>query len=277
MNTSESAGLPGSKALQGRRILVTRSREQAPALQNALSLLGAEALNVPLIQIVPPPSYDELDHAIASLAEFDYLVLTSVNAVRAFLGRLNEKGLGGKALNGLVTVAVGPKSAEALVAEGVNADLTPEAFRAEGIVALLQDKVKGKRVLYPKAALARDLIPSSLKKFGAEVIAPIAYASAIPPEASAKLKKALENGLDLLTFTASSTVINFVKILEPPALERAKKIPVASIGPLTSKTAQQLGFNVMIEPQRSTLEDLVEAIKVFFSEPNAAVAHKVPI
>lgn len=263
MSTKRTSEL---RSLSGRRVLVTRSAEQAPALAAALAKLGAEAVVVPMIAIVPPPSFVELDQAIAEIEQIDYLVLTSVNAVNAFFDRLAEQGQAINTLTRLHTVAVGPKSAEAIAARGGSVNLVPKDYRAEGVVALLKDRVSGKRLLYPKAALARDLIPAELAAAGAEVIAPVAYASAPPADAAEKLQRALADGLDLLTFTASSTVQNFVSLLDSESLALAKQIPIASIGSLTSETARGLGFNVVIEPDSSTLDDMVEAIALYFAQ-----------
>ena len=250
----------------GKRVLVTRAGDQATALTAALSEIGVDPVVVPTIEIVPPASFVELDLAIADLDQVDYLILTSVNAVNAFFDRLVAQGRNPQTLATMQTVAVGPKSAEALAKHGVTADLIPQDYRAEGVVKLLKDRVSGKRLLYPKAALARDLIPTELTAAGAKVIAPVAYASEPPVDTAEKLHKALNEGLQLLTFTASSTVLNFVDLLDDQDLIRAKRIPVASIGPLTSATARELGFNVIIEPDNSTLEALVAAIKTYFSE-----------
>lgn len=249
----------------GRRVLVTRSAEQAPELTEALLELGVEPVLVPTIAIGPPASFDELDRAIAELDQVDYLVLTSTNAVDAFFDRLIQLGGTPLAISGLKTVVVGPKSAAALTARGVQVDLMPRDYRAEGVVELLKTQVSGKRLLYPKAALARDLIPVELTAAGADVIAPIAYASAPPDDAAEKLRKALARKIDLLTFTASSTVQNFVALLDTESLTAAKLIPVASIGPLTSETARKLGFKVVVEPENSTLDDMLAAIKKYFS------------
>ena len=254
-----------SGALHGRRILVTRATDQAAALSDALAARGAEPVVIPTIRIVAPASYAELDRAIAALDATDYLVLTSVNAVKFFCDRLSTLGVGKSALNGVQIVAVGPKSAAALPAYGLRADLVPDDYRAEGVVALLKERVSGKRVLYPRAALARELIPEELAKAGAVVVAPTTYASIQPDDAAQKLGRALAEGLDLLTFTASSTVENFTGLLETHDLERARQVPVASIGPLTTATAKKLGFNVVVEPDASTLEEMVEAIETYFS------------
>jgi uroporphyrinogen III methyltransferase/synthase len=250
----------------GRRVLVTRAADQAATLAVALHKIGVDPIVVPTIEIVPPASFNELDQAIAELDRVDYLILTSVNAVNAFFDRLTAQGHSTLDLAAIKTVAVGPKSAEAIAARGVIADLVPDDYRAEGVVSLLKERASGKRLLYPKAALARDLIPAELTAAGAEVIAPIAYASTPPVEAAEKLQKALAEGLDLLTFTASSTVQNFVALLDTKSLILAKQIPVASIGPLTSETAKKLGFNVTVEPKSSTLDELVKAIRSYFEQ-----------
>lgn len=252
------------KPLSKRRVLVTRAAEQAPALTAALKAIGVEPIVVPTIEIVPPASFDELDQAIAELDQIDYLILTSANAVNAFFDRLTVQGQSNLALSGLQTVAVGPKSAEALAERGIKVDLVPKDYRAEGVIALLKDRVSGKRLLYPKAALARDLIPTELAAAGAEVIAPVAYSSAPPANAARELQRALTDGLDLLVFTASSTVQNFFDLLDSDNQQLARQIPVASIGPLTSTTARELGFEVVIEPDNSTLEALIAAVKTYF-------------
>lgn len=258
-----------SAPLAGRRVLVTRAADQAVDFSAALARAGAEPVVVPTIEIVPPPSFADLDQAIARLEQVDYLLLTSANAVTAFFNRLRALGRGQQLPGRLQTVVVGPKSAAALARYGVTADLVPEDFRAEGVVALLGSRVGGKRLLYPKAALARDLIPAELTRAGAEVIDPVAYASAVPAGAAASLQRALVAGLDLLTFTASSTVKNFVALLSADCLRLARQIPVASIGPLTSTTARELGFTVAIEPASSTLEEMVMAIEDYFNKKKA--------
>jgi len=250
----------------GKKVLVTRAGDQAKALTAALSEIGVDPIMVPTIEIIPPASFVELDRAIADLDQVDYLILTSVNAVNAFFDRMAAQGRNPQALSSMQMVVVGPKSAEALAERGVTADMIPQDYRAEGVVALLKDRVSGKRLLYPQAALARDLIPTELTAAGAKVIAPVAYASAPPIDAAEKLHKALAEGLDLLTFTASSTIQNFVALLDTKSLTLAKQVPVASIGPLTSETARRLGFKVSIEPKKSTLDDLVKAIRNYFEQ-----------
>lgn len=261
--------MPGAKRsdrapLSGRRILVTRAAEQAPGMVERLAALGAVPVLCPTIAIVPPTSYAELDAEIARLAETDYLVLTSANAVEAFFARLVAAGLDAGALAGVTLVTVGPKTAEQLAAYGVRADLLPATYDAEGVVALLRDLVAGKRVLYPRAALAREVIARELAAAGAVVAAPVAYASAAPPGAAASARAAVAQGLDLLTFTAASTVGNFVALLEADALARARAIPVAVIGPQTAAAARKHGFMVAVAPAAATLDELLAAIVDYF-------------
>ncbi|MDH3998879.1 MAG: uroporphyrinogen-III synthase [Desulfuromonadales bacterium] len=258
------APLSVHSTLEGKRILVTRAADQAKALVEPLRRLGAEPIAVATIEIAPPASYAELDQALAGLAQTDFVVLTSANAVKALFERMQAQRIDLALLNTLKLVTVGPKTAQALAAYGFSADLVPKDFRAEGVVALLAGQVAGKRLLYPKAALARDLIPGALTAAGAEVADPIAYASVAPQAAAEQLTQALHQGLDLLTFTASSTVRNFVNLLDASSLSLSRQIPLASIGPLTTRTAQDLGFNVVVEPQDSTLDAMIEAIKAHF-------------
>jgi uroporphyrinogen III methyltransferase/synthase len=187
-----------------------------------------------------------------------------VNAVKIFLSHLERRDMDPGLLHDKTIVAVGPKTAQAIADHGLQVDLIPEDFRAEGIIEVLSEKVAGKCVLYPKAGLARDLIPRQLRAAGAMVLDPVAYTSGTPADAAEKLAAAIRAGLDLLTFTASSTVHNLVKLIGPATLEQARLVPVASIGPLTSQTAREYGFKVVVEPEESTLDSLVEAIKAYF-------------
>jgi uroporphyrinogen III methyltransferase/synthase len=254
----------GQRPLAGKRILITRAAAQAKALSQPLEALGAEAIICPTIEIVPAENAAELEAALAELAEVDILILSSVNAVGFFFSFLDKMGLGPDSLQKVQVIAVGPKTARAIEAHGLAVDSMPEDFRAEGILDLIRDGVAGKLVLYPRAGLARDILPTRLTESGARVLAPVAYSSVCPGEAPEKLKQALQNGLDLITFTASSTVRNFIQLISPEWLEAARQIPVASIGPLTSQTAREHGLQVAVEPEDATLEAMVEAIADFF-------------
>jgi len=257
-----------NRPLFGKRILVTRAAGQAAEFGQQLQALGAEPVYCPMIEIVPPQSFADLDAAIHQLAETDFLILTSVNAVDAFFSRLDDLDLDARTLADVTLVTVGPKTAAALTVYGLKPDMLPADYRAEGVVEILRDKVHGKRVLYPKAELAREIIPQQLTQAGAIVVDPVAYRSVVPSTAAETLKRVIAEGLDLLTFSASSTVKNLVALLAPDELAILQQVPAASIGPLTTQTAEQAGLNVVIEPAESTLDTMLSATMVYFDRQN---------
>ncbi|MDT8440058.1 MAG: uroporphyrinogen-III synthase [Desulfuromonadales bacterium] len=265
MTRGVATGTPAAGPLAGRRILVTRAADQAGEMVAALQALGAEPCLCPTIAILDPPDFTEFDAALDALDRFEFLILTSSNAVDACMRRLTARRVEPAALAALCVVAVGPKTAEALQAYGRQADLVPDDYRAEGVVALLAGRVAGKRILYPHAELARDLIISELGRHGALLTAPVAYRSGPPPEAADQLRQALADGLDLLTFTASSTARNLVDLLDEPWRSQAQQIPVAAIGPLTSRTCRELGLRVVIEPPAATVDALLAAIVDYYA------------
>jgi len=269
VNFRESLRWFDNRPLFGKRILVTRAANQAGEFSQRLLELGAEPVLCPMIEIVPPDSYFDLDAAIERLAETDYLVLTSVNAVDAFMHRLAALGKDVRQLCHVRLVAVGPKTAESMIKFGLKADMMPGDFRAEGIISLLRDQVAGKRILYPKAERARDVIPEQLTEAGGIVDAPIAYRSIVPPGSAPRLEAVLADGLDLMTFSASSTVSNLMALLDTENKLRVQTFPVASIGPLTTKTAHEAGLDVVVEPEESTLDAMLEAITDYFNRPVA--------
>ncbi|HKL26160.1 MAG TPA: uroporphyrinogen-III synthase [Desulfuromonadales bacterium] len=250
--------------LVGRKILVTRAADQAAALADPLARLGAEVIVCPTIAIVPTEDCSRLDQSLAELDRVDYLILSSANAVEFFFARLRQLGLDPASLRSKTIVAVGPKTAELIRSYGLKVDIIPSDYRAEGLVDRLRHQVAGRCVLYPKAGLARDLVPRQLTEAGAEVLDPVAYTSVAPADSAEILSAAVRSKLDLLTFTASSTVRNLVKLLTAEQFALARQVPVASIGPLTSQTARELGFHVVIEPEESTLPALIEAIRIHF-------------
>jgi uroporphyrinogen III methyltransferase / synthase len=259
------------RPLFGKRILVTRTVEQSGELVRLLAEAGAEALVCPLIAMIPPADSAPLDAAIHQLAETDLLILTSVNAVQWFFRRLNELGLDCRALQGVELVAVGPKTASAFSAFGLTPDLAPDQYHAEGVIALLKERsVKGKRILYPHADLARDVIPQELSALGAEVTAPVAYRNICPAESGALLRQFLQQGIDAITLTSSSTLTNLLALAGDAAVSLAG-IPLMSIGPQTSATIRNAGLDVAAEAEPSTLEGLVAAmVKYFSSETSEA-------
>lgn len=255
-----------NRPLFGRRIVVTRTAEQAGDFNRLLEEQGALPIGCPVIEIVPPQNWQEVDAAIAGLSSTDYLVLTSANGVDIFFGRLRQLGLDLRALAGVKVVAVGPKTAAAMEVFGLLPDLVPAEYRAEAVVELLQQEgVAGKRIFYPRAEKARDVLPRELAAAGAEVVAPVAYRTLAPAGAGETVRHLLQaKEVDAVTFTSSSTVENFLALLGPDAVELLQDVTIVSIGPLTSATARRHGLNVQVEPPDYTLEGMVAALITYY-------------
>ena len=257
-----------TQPLFGKRVLVTRTAEQAGEFSALLEAEGAQVIECPTIRLVPVQDNSDLDAAIKSLAGFDWLVLTSANAVQFFFARLQSFGLDSRALGHCRVCAVGPKTAAAIRQHGIQPDLIPADYKGEGVVAAFAElNLAGKRVLFPRADKAREVIPKGLAAQGAEVIAPVAYCNQVPDALPPEALDALEAGeVDCVTFTASSTVENLAAILGPERFTRLLAgVPVASIGPITSKTCRQLGLEVAIEPEKYTLAALTEELVRYFA------------
>ncbi|MEZ4600704.1 MAG: uroporphyrinogen-III C-methyltransferase [Syntrophotaleaceae bacterium] len=256
-----------NRPLFGRSVLVTRAIHQARELSALLCNAGAKVFCLPTLELGPPESWRELDDAIARLEETDLLILTSVNGVSAFFSRLTAAGLDSRALHGLKVVAVGPKTAAALTAHGLVADLVPADHRAEGVVALLRERgVEGQRILYPRSALSRDLICRELTAAGAFVSAPVAYRTLQPAVEAERLRQTLvETRIDAVTFTSSSAVDNFLALLDQADVSLSPDIAVASIGPLTTESVRRHGLKVAVEAKIATSEALLEALEEYFS------------
>ncbi len=254
------------KPLFGKKILVTRSRGQASDLSRLLEEQGAEAIEIPTIELRPPTSFARMDAAIRRLASYDWIIFTSVNGVSSFFDRLWKKGSDLRDLAGVKVVAIGPATARAVEERGVRLNSVAQEFRAEGLVRLLRG-VRGQRVLIPRAREARDVLIKELRRKGARVDVVEAYRTVIPRFGQRELRKALENGLDLITFASSSTVENFWRMVPPRLRRGVRKIPVASIGPITTRTARKLGFKVKIQPKSYTIPSLVAAILSAIGRP----------
>lgn len=253
--------------LFGRRIVVTRTREQAGALRDDLEELGAEVIELPTIAIRPPTSWKPLDGAIARLEEFQFLLVTSVNGVRNFLARLKACGRDLRDLKGLTIGAIGPATAAAFERAGIRVDFVPGEYRAEGLLEAMQEfKLAGRAVLIPRAKVARDLVPKALAERGARVEVVEAYETVVPDIPREELDRLLTPPPDAITFTSSSTASNFAKLLgrRKPA-EVLRGVAVASIGPVTSETLRQLGLDVTLEAKESTIPGLVQALKEHFT------------
>ncbi len=255
-----------SLPLFGKRIVTTRAREQSGALKEALRELGAEAVEVPAIEILDPQSWQPMDQAIGRLDEFDYLVFTSANGVKKFLGRLQVCGRDVRDLKGLQIGAIGPGTAAELAATGIRVDFMPREYRAEGLMEHFNDlDVRGKGFLIPRAKVARDILPRTLEERGARVEVVEAYETVRPGFAPGELERLLTPAPDVITFTSSSTVTNFVKLIESENLRAVlEEVAIASIGPITSETVRKHGLKVSIEAVDSTIAGLVQALQGYF-------------
>jgi uroporphyrinogen III methyltransferase/synthase len=254
--------------LFGRRIAITRARDQAGVMREELAALGAEVIEIPTIEIRPPDSWEPLDNAIRRLEEFHYLLVTSANGVKNFLARLFASGRDVRSLHGLTIGAIGPATAAEFARTGVKVDLLPTEYVAEGLIAALGDRdVRGKSFLIPRAKVARDLVPRVLEERGARVEVVEAYQTVAPDIAPDEIARLLTPPPDAITFTSSSTATNLAKLLgENRFAETLRGAAIASIGPITSQTLRKLGVDVTVEAQESTMGGLVRAIKVHFGK-----------
>jgi uroporphyrinogen III methyltransferase / synthase len=268
-----------TKPLFGKRIVVTRAREQASDFRRMLETLGAEAIEFPTIEVRPPESWDPLDRAIERLAEYDWLVFTSVNGVRFFLDRLQTSGKDIRELKGIRIGVIGPKTGEIWERMGIRPDLMPGEYRAEAVVdAFKQTGIAGAKILIPRAAKAREVLPDDLRKAGAQVDVVHAYQTISPDQDTGRVRELLIKGaIDMVTFTSSSTVSNFVNMFKADGgrlQEWMKGVAVACIGPITAKTAEKNNFRVSVTPAEYTIESLVEEITRFFHIPFERISEK---
>ncbi len=263
------------KPLFGRRVVVTRARAQAGELSRELEALGAEVFEFPTIEIKPPGDFGPLDDAIRGLDSFDWIVFTSANGVAAFLERLRcHHGLDLRAVPRTAKLAaIGPATAEALKRAGLNVDAVPKEYRAEALLEeVAGEPLAGRRVLIPRAKVAREVLPDKLREAGAEVVVASAYESVPSGEGGERLRGLLRSGeVDCVTFTASSTVENFVRAFGEEAAGLLAKTRVACIGPITADTARKRDIRVDAEAAEYTIPGLVEAVsELLGSEPARA-------
>ncbi len=256
-----------TRPLLGKRIIVTRAREQASDLVRQLSDLGAECLEFPTIKIVPADDLSPIDAAIENLSAFDWIVFTSVNGVQFFFDRLFASNRDVRALSHLGTAAIGPATAGRLLKFGLKSDIVPQNYRAESVVeAFSKEKLKGKKILLPRAAEARPVLPVELRKMGAEVEEVTVYhTEKVTDHADLLVKQLEDNSIDLITFTSSSTVKNFKDLLPSNKFNQlVAGVKIASIGPITTDTASQLGFKVDTTADSYTIPGLCEAVLKYY-------------
>lgn len=250
----------GLSALRGKRVLVTRARAQASTLVTRLQELGALPVVFPVIHIVPPAdNYAALDTALQQLATFDWAIFTSVNGVEHVWQRLTALALPTQTLHTMHLAAIGPATAEALTVRGLPPDVVPTQYVAEALLEAIPQPA-GQRFLLARADLARDTLRVGLQAAGAEVVEVPAY-STVLEALSAETLAELEAGIDIITFTASSTVRNFVTQVGLSQAQRlVAQARVAAIGPITAATAQELGLRVDVVATEYTIDGLVQAL-----------------
>jgi uroporphyrinogen III methyltransferase/synthase len=261
------------RPLFGKRILVTRPKQQAMDLIERLEAQGAEPIEAPMIRIDPPDDYGPLDAVCARAGDFDWIVFSSANAVDAFVERLLAGPQDLRVLNGVKLCVVGPSAGDTLEAYGLKVDLTPTEYRAEAVVRAMAaaTTLKGLKVLLPHADIGREVIADELRKQGADVTEVIAYRTvATDAERDGEpdiYRMLLDRRIDVVTFTSASAVRNFVRILGPePAADLLRTTVVASIGPVTAEAAAQLGVQTTVMPSTYTVPALVGAIADHFQK-----------
>jgi uroporphyrinogen III methyltransferase/synthase len=256
------------RPLFGRHIVVTRARAQAGELSAELKKLGAEVLEFPTIEIHPPEDFGPLDAAIRDLDSFAWLIFTSVNGVEAFMARLAHHELDLRAVpRGAKIAAIGSATAQRIREIGLRVDVVPREFRAEALIEeVTGDSLAGRRILIPRARAAREILPEKLREAGAEVVVAPAYESVPSSGGKDELAKGLGAGqVDCVTFTASSTVENFIRAFGAKAATRLLAgTRVACIGPITADTARKHGIRVDVEAREYTISGLIEAVVDYF-------------
>jgi uroporphyrinogen III methyltransferase / synthase len=260
-----------ARPLFGKRVLVTRPRDQAAELVDRLERLGAEAIEAPMIRIAPPEDPGPLLRAAAQPGAFDWIVFTSVNAVESFMTALLDGARDIRALKGPQLCAVGSATAERLARYGIKVDLVPEEFKAEAVVDAMAERasLSGAQVLLPRSDIGREVIADRLRQLGAGVVEVVAYHTELQdsqrPDDPDVYGMLLNGKIAAVTFTSGSAVRNFVKIYgDEAAVDLLRKTVVAAIGPVTADAARELGITVDVQPPTYTVDALVEALAAHF-------------
>jgi uroporphyrinogen III methyltransferase/synthase len=263
------------RPLFGRKIVVTRTREQASQLIAGLEENGADCFECSTIDIQPADSYQLFDTELERLNEYHWILFSSLNGVIYFFDRLHKKGMDARDLKGPSIAAVGKSTADLLHGYGVNADLIPAVFTSEGLAESLLDLgVEGRNILIPRAEKGREVLPETLRGAGAQVTITPVYKNVMPLERREELRAELEAGkVDMVTFTSSSTVRNFLTMVDAGSEENLKEllrnVKIAAIGPITAKTVTDNGLKVDVQPQEHTIEGMIEEIVSYYTKLKA--------
>ncbi len=260
------------RPLFGKKIVVTRTRDQASELIAALEEQGADCFECSTIEIQPVDNYEVFDAELERLKEYHWILFSSLNGVTYFFERLYAKGMDARDLKGPGIAVVGKSTADLLLQYGIKANLIPEVFTSEGLAeSLLDAGVEGRNILIPRAEKGREILPETLRGAGAQVtIAPV-YKNVMPAGRKEELREEIESGrVDMITFTSSSTVRNFLTMLDAASEEELKAllkdVRIAAIGPITAKTVTDNGLIVDVQPEEHVIGSMVDAIVAYFSE-----------
>ena len=248
------------KPLWGKKVLITRSRSQASRLKEIMRDLGADPIELPTIQTVPLEDYTELDGALERLAEFGWVFFTSANAVEAVFERLAASGRDARVFGPAKVGAIGPATAQVLAQRGIVPDYLPDTSTAQAVADEISDwNWKGVKVLLPGADIGRDLLAQKLTSLGAQVEQVAAYRTTPAPNIGRLAREALDEGIDIATFTSSSTVRNLLEALNGDG-SRLESSVIACIGPTTAATAREMGLRVDLVAERHNVEGLAESV-----------------
>ena len=263
-----------NRPLFGQRVLVTRSRTQASRMCELLEDAGATAVELPAIAIAPPEDFAPLDSALARLSSFGWVIFASVNAVDSVFERLYAQGLDARAFGSARVGAIGPATTEALERRGIRPDFTPSRpVSAAALEELAAYDWSGVPVLLPAADIGRNELADGLSRLGADIERVTAYRTVTPPDAAQRARDAFANGIDIVTFTSSSTARNLLALLEEGGGKGREALSgslVACIGPVTAGTARELGLRVDIEAVEHTVDGLADALTQHFTAAKSA-------
>ncbi len=256
-----------TQPLFGKGVVITRPERQADDLAKRLAAQGAQPIAFPTIAIEPPADWRELDDAMDQLESYQWLIFTSANGVHFFFDRLRRKGRDVRDLKDIKICCIGPATASQIEARGIRVDLVPDEFIAEGILkSFASMDLQGQKILIPRAAQARDILPETLKKQGADVTVAATYRTVNSGRKKEELTEWIDSGdVDVITFTSSSTVTNFVEIMGTD-YKLPSPIKIACIGPVTAATAKKAGFVIDILHEAYTMEGLVQSLVNYFQK-----------
>jgi uroporphyrinogen III methyltransferase/synthase len=260
------------RPLFGKHMVVTRTREQASELVALLEENGADCLEYPTLHMEPALDYKVLNDALANIGDYKWLLFTSLNAVTWFFKHLYKHNMDARNLGGPKIAVVGRATAKKLLNYGLKADLIPKKFTGEGLAeALIQTGVKGSKILLPRAEKAREILPEMLEEAGAGVAVAPVYRNVPPQGRKDELRERLEKRtIDLVTFTSSSTVDNFLTMVDAESDEELHRlmdpVKIAVIGPITADTVQKHGLQIDIQPKQYTIVDMVHSIVTYYQQ-----------